>query len=164
MATIIRERSLDLVNLMDDFLKRPAYSKMPTRNRAFLDVSTFKRALCFAFGDQWTRLSMTSAEFDAIVKAHVRLDAAHGSQGTDVQGFGKPEPLILWQPFAYAVQKKADGDRYTIKLRGALSKEQQALYDQQIKDAKTAEAEYAAHASVRTLGSELASHGSPMDV
>ena len=34
MAQIIRERSLDLVNLMDDFLKRPAYSRMPTRNRA----------------------------------------------------------------------------------------------------------------------------------
>ena len=31
MAHIIVERSLDLVNLMDDFLKRPAYSKMPTR-------------------------------------------------------------------------------------------------------------------------------------
>jgi len=147
MATIIRERSLSLVDLMDDFLKRPAYSKMPTRNRSFLDVPTFKRALCFAFGDQWTRLSMSSAEFDAIVKQHVRTDAAHGSQKTDVQGFGMPEPLIQWQPFAYAVQKRADGDRYAMKLRGALSNEQQALFDQQIKDAKAAEAEYASHAA-----------------
>jgi len=147
MATIIRERSLSLVDLMDDFLKRPAYSKMPRRNRAFLDLPTFKRALCSAFGDQWTRLSMSSAEFDAIVKQHMRTDAAHGSQKTDVQGFGMPEPLILWQPFAYAVQKKADGDKYAIKLRGALSNEQQALYDQQVKDSKAAEAEYAAHAT-----------------
>ena len=51
MSKIIRTRSLDLLNLMDDFLKRPAFSKMPTRNRAFLDVATFRRALCYAFGD-----------------------------------------------------------------------------------------------------------------
>ena len=51
MARVIRSRNLDLLNLMDDFLKRPAFSKMPTRNRAFLDVATFRRALCYAFGD-----------------------------------------------------------------------------------------------------------------
>lgn len=62
MAQIIRERSLDLVNLMDDFLKRPTYSRMPTRNRAFLQVPDFRRAICYAFGDQWTRLAMTTAE------------------------------------------------------------------------------------------------------
>jgi hypothetical protein len=52
MARVIRSRNLDLLNLMDDFLKRPRGSRMPVRNRAFLDVSTFKRALCYAFGDQ----------------------------------------------------------------------------------------------------------------
>uniref|UniRef100_A0A7S2HI71 EF-hand domain-containing protein n=1 Tax=Haptolina brevifila TaxID=156173 RepID=A0A7S2HI71_9EUKA len=145
MATIIRERSLDLVNLMDDFLKRPAYSKMPIRNRAFLDVPTFKRALCFAFGDQWTRLAMTSAEFKSLTDKHVKLDAAHGSQGVDVQGFGMPEPLVLWLPFAHGIQKKADGDKYTIQLRGTLSKENQAVYDKAIKDAKAAEAEFGKH-------------------
>lgn len=150
MALIVRERSLDFINLMDDFLKRPAHSRMPTRNRSFLQVPDFRRAVCYAFGDQWTRLAMTSAEFDALVKEYVRMDAAHGSQQTDVTGFGQPEPLVLWQPFAYAIQSMADGDGptpYKIPLRGTLSKEQQALYDQQLKDAKAAEAEYAAHAA-----------------
>jgi len=148
MAQIIRERSLDLVNLMDDFLKRPAYSRMPTRNRAFLDVPTFRRAMCYAMGDQWTRLAMTSAEFKAVCDKYVRTDAAHGSQGTDVQGFGQPEPLILWQPFAYAVQKLADGGKYDIKLRGAMDEETRRLYEQSIADANAAEDEYAARSAL----------------
>ncbi len=140
IAMIVRERSLDIVNLMDDFLKRPAYSRMPTRNRSFLDVPTFRRAICYAMGDQWTRLAMTSSEFDGLVKKFVRTDAAHGSQGTDVQGFGQPEPLLLWQPFAYGVQKLADGGKYDIQLRGKLNEEQQALYEQAQADVKAQEA------------------------
>jgi hypothetical protein len=42
-----------------------------------LDVPTFRRAICYAMGDQWTRLAMTSAEFDALVKKHMRLDQGH---------------------------------------------------------------------------------------
>ena len=133
---------------MDDFLKRPAYSRMPTRNRSFLDVPTFRRAMCYAMGDQWTRLAMTSYEFKAICDKYQRLDAAHGSQGTDVQGFGQPEPLILWQPFAYAVQKLADGDKYTIKLRGTMDEETRKLYEQSVKDAQAAEDEYAARSAL----------------
>jgi hypothetical protein len=83
------------------------------------------------------------AEFDALVKKHMRLDAAHGSQGTDVQGFGQPEPLILWMPFAYAVQKMADGGKYDIQLRGKLSAEQQALYDKNQAAIKAFEAQTA---------------------
>jgi Ca2+-binding EF-hand superfamily protein len=149
LAAIVRERSLDFVNLMDDFLKRPAYSRMPTRNRSFLTVPDFRRAICYALGDQWTRLAMTTAEFDKIVKQYVRMDVAHGSQQSDVTGFGQPEPLISWMPFAYEIQKLADGDGpspYKLALRGALSKEQQALFDQAKKDAKAAEEGYAAHA------------------
>ena len=141
ISMILRERSLSIVDLMDDFLKRPQYSRMPVRNRSFLDVPTFRRAICYAMGDQWTRLAMTSAEFDALVKKHMRLDAAHGSQVTDVQGFGQPEPLILWMPFAYAVQKMADGGKYDIQLRGKLSAEQQALYDKNHADINAFEAQ-----------------------
>ena len=65
MAAIVRSRNLDVLNLMDDFLKRPRSSKMPVRNRAFLDSSTFKRALCYAFGYQWTGIGMTNAEFES---------------------------------------------------------------------------------------------------
>jgi hypothetical protein len=115
IAQIVCERSLDLVNLMDDFLKRPAYSRMPTRNRAFFDVSTFRRAICYAMGDQWTRLAMTTDEFKSICLKHLRTDAAHGSQSQDAQGFGQPEPLILWQPFANGIMQLADGDKYKIK-------------------------------------------------
>jgi len=148
MAQIIRERSLDLVGLMDDFLKRPAYSRMPTRNRAFLDVGTFRRAMCYAMGDQWTRLAMTTAEFKSVCIKHLRTDASHGSQAQDVQGYGQPEPLILWQPFAYGIMQMADGDKYKLKLRGELSGEQRALYEQQRADAKAAEAAYGKHAGL----------------
>ena len=41
MAHIVRERSLDFINLMDDFLKRPQLSKMPTRNRCAFRVHAF---------------------------------------------------------------------------------------------------------------------------
>ena len=118
MANIIRERSLDFVGQVDDFLKRPAYSRMPTRNRAFLDVPTFRRAICYAFGDQWTRLAMTSNEFKQICIKNLRNDAAAAS--TSSQSIGQPEPLVLWQPFAYSLMQMADGDKYKIKLRGEL--------------------------------------------
>ena len=150
MAQIIRERSLDLVNLMDDFLKRPAYSRMPTRNRAFLDVPTFRRALCYAMGDQWTRLAMTTAEFKQLCDEFVRADNTFydKDKGVDVQGFGQPEPLVLWLPFAYEVQKLADGGKYDPKLRGAMNAETKALYEKSQADAKAAEEEYASHADL----------------
>lgn len=150
MAQIIRERSLDLVNLMDDFLKRPAYSRMPTRNRAFLDVPTFRRALCYAMGDQWTRLAMTTAEFKQLCDEFVRADNTFydKDKGVDVQGFGQPEPLVLWLPFAYEVQKLADGGKYDLKLRGAMNAETKALYEKSQADAKAAEEEYASHADL----------------
>jgi len=141
MANIIRERSLDFVGQVDDFLKRPAYSRMPTRNRAFLDVPTFRRAICYAFGDQWTRLAMTSNEFKQICIKNLRNDAAAAS--TSSQSIGQPEPLVLWQPFAYSLMQMADGDKYKIKLRGELDAEKKALFEQQKLDAKAAEAEYA---------------------
>jgi len=122
MARVIRSRNLDLLNLMDDFLKRPRNSRMPVRNRAFLDASTFKRALCYAFGDQWTGIAMTAEEFEGIVKKYERKDA-HGmaasptAQGSGYQGGGgygagqgQPETLILWQSFAQDMQRYVDGD------------------------------------------------------
>ena len=122
MARVIRSRNLDMLNLMDDFLKRPRNSRMPVRNRAFLDTSTFKRALCYAFGDQWTGIAMTTAEFDELYKKYERKDA-HGlaaspqSQGGGYQGGGgygqgqgQAETLILWQSFAQDIQRYVDGD------------------------------------------------------
>ena len=126
MARLIRARNLDLLNLMDDFLKRPRGSRMPIRNRAFLDVSTFRRALCYAFGDQWTGLNMTTEEFEGIWKKYERKDVSHsyaqsldtsGSKGAGYQGGGaygqgqgQPESLILWQPFAQDMHRYVYGD------------------------------------------------------
>jgi len=124
MATIIRSRNLDLLNLMDDFLKRPRGSRMPIRNRAFLDVSTFRRALCYAFGDQWLGLNMSSDEFETIWKKYERKDASNQAEmlaaagrgkgyqgGSDYgAGQGQAESLILWQQFAQDVQRYTDGD------------------------------------------------------
>ena len=89
MATIIRSRNLDLLNLMDDFLKRPRGSRMPIRNRAFLDVSTFRRALCYAFGDQWLGLNMSSTEFETIWKKYERKDASNQAEMLAASGRGK---------------------------------------------------------------------------
>jgi len=122
MSKVIRTRNLDLLNLMDDFLKRPRNSRMPVRNRAFLDVSTFRRALCYAFGDQWLGLAISNAEFEALYMKYERKDnneyyantggggyQGGGQYGAGVQG-GQPESLILWQQFAQDLQYYTDGD------------------------------------------------------
>jgi len=120
MAKVIRSRNLDLLNLMDDFLKRPRNSRMPVRNRAFLDVSTFRRALCYAFGDQWLGLAISNEEFESLWKKYERKDnneyyantGGGGYQGGGQygQGQGQPESLILWQSFAQDLQRYTDGD------------------------------------------------------
>ena len=139
----IRDRNLDLLNLMDDFQKRPRGSRMPVRNRAFLNVSDFRRALCYAMGDQWIGMSMNSQEFEDLYAPYVRSEASHESRltlsRTDI--ICKPEPLILWQQFARDVQKMADGT--------GLSEAQQILFDaeQELAD-KAAAAAKAAEAAL----------------
>ena len=63
MAALIRQRSLDMALLIMDFLKRPGFSRLPQRGFAFVDIPTFRRCLCYAFGEQWGILAMTSPEF-----------------------------------------------------------------------------------------------------
>ena len=53
MAAIIRARSLDVRILMD------AHDR---RNFGFVDIATFGRSLCYAFGNQWIDLAMTSKD------------------------------------------------------------------------------------------------------
>lgn len=88
------------------------------------------------------------AQFRQIIDEYVRMDADSTSPYELGQGQGAPEPLILWQSFAYSVMKMADGGKYDIKLRGAMDAERQALYDQSQADAKAAEAEYATHSAL----------------
>jgi len=144
ICKVMVDRNLDLLNLMDDFIKRPRGSKMPVRNRAFLDVSTFRRALCYAMGDQWTGLAMSSQEFEALYMPYVRKDAAHESRLGNVQGMvnpgvGQPESLILWQQFARDMQKMADGTGLN-EAQQALFDAEQALADESARAAKAAEA------------------------
>ena len=58
MAMMIRKHSLDVRLLMD------AHDR---RNRGFVDVQTFRRSLCYAFGNQWIELGMSTAEFIPII-------------------------------------------------------------------------------------------------
>ena len=86
----------------------------------------WERALCYAFGDQWTGLNMTTEEFEGIWKKYERKDVSHsyaqsldtsGSKGAGYQGGGaygqgqgQPESLILWQPFAQDMHRYVYGD------------------------------------------------------
>lgn len=144
IAKVVRTRNLDLLNLMDDFLKRPRGSRMPVRNRAFLDVSTFRRALCYAMGDQWTGMGISSAEFEEMFTPYIRKDVSHESRLGNCQallnpGVGQPESLIMWQNFAQDVQFKADGSGRN-PAEQALWEAEQALADASHKAAKEAEA------------------------
>lgn len=140
LCKVIVDRNLDLLNLMDDYMKRPRGSKMPVRNRAFMDVSDFRRALCYAMGDQWTGLAISAEEFTGLYKPYVRKDAGHESRLGNVQNFVHEQELILWMSFARDVQRQADGT--------GLNEAQQMLFDaeQELADkasamAKKAEAE-----------------------
>ena len=90
MATIVRARRLDLRLLMD------AHDR---HNRGFVDVTSFRQSLCYAFGNQWNELGMTKAEFDEICEPYLtrRPEVA-----------GDPAPYVLWQKFSTDVQKLAD--------------------------------------------------------
>ena len=144
ICAVVRNRNLDLLNLMDDFLKRPRGSRMPVRNRSFMDVSTFRRALCYAMGDQWTGLAVSTHEFEDLYAPYIRKDVAHESRLGNVQasahpGVGQPEPLITWQRFAKDVQRLADGTGLD-EMQQSLYDAEQAVADESSKAAKAAEA------------------------
>ena len=93
MAAIIRKHALDIRLLMD------AHDR---RNRGFVDVSTFRRSLCYAFGNQWIELAMTSIEFEEICTPY-KSRAPHAK--------GEPEAFIMWQKFASDLQTLANTRR-----------------------------------------------------
>ena len=146
ICKVIVDRNLDLLNLMDDFMKRPRGSKMPVRNRAFMDVSDFRRALCYAMGDQWTGLAISAEEFTALYKPYVRKDAGHESRLGNVQNFQHEQELILWMAFARDVQRMADGTGLN-EAQQMLFDAEQKLADQASAAAKAAEAELDADAA-----------------
>jgi hypothetical protein len=121
MVKIIRSRNLDLLNLMDDFLKRPAFSRMPTRNRAYIDAATFRRALCYAFGDQWMRLAMSSPEFASVFNAYLKPDTeGEAAAAAAAMTTGHPEPRVYWHQFAADTMRYADGEMNMSPAEAAL--------------------------------------------
>lgn len=90
MAAIVRARRLDLRLLMD------AHDR---HNRGFVDISTFRRSLCYAFGERWYELSMTTPEFNEICAPYITRAP---------QKAGDPMAYVLWQKFTNDVQKMAD--------------------------------------------------------
>ena len=104
MARIIQIRDLDLRILMD------AHDR---RNRGFVEISTFRRSLCYAFGNQWIDLAMSSKEFDEIVQPYLTRRPERP---------GEPEACVMWQRFANDVQALADTGKRTKNFLDRLEK------------------------------------------
>jgi len=97
MAALIRARSLDVRILMD------AHDR---RNYGFVDIPTFRRSLCYAFGNQWIDLAMTSEELKEICAPYLTRKP---------NAKGEPEAFVMWQKFttdlqALAVKKRPTND------------------------------------------------------
>ena len=100
MAALIRQRSLDMAGLMMDFLKRPGFSRLPQRGHSFVDIPTFRRCLCYAFGEQWSSLGMTSAEFMETYSPYIAREQTDSG-----------DALILWKAWATDIMKAAGVDK-----------------------------------------------------
>ena len=90
MAAIIRRQRLDVRILLD------AHDR---RNAGLVDVETFRRALCYAFGNNWIELAMTSGEFDELCKPYLTRNPNKP---------GEPAGFVFWQKFATDLQTLAD--------------------------------------------------------
>jgi len=104
MAAIIRSRRLDMRILLD------AHDR---RNAGVVDVDTFRRALCYAFGNNWIELAITSAEFDHIIKPYMTRNPNNP---------GEPEGFVFWQKFATDLQTLADRRTHSDNFMARLSK------------------------------------------
>jgi hypothetical protein len=102
MAMLIRKHSLDVRLLMD------AHDR---RNRGFVDVQTFRRSLCYAFGNQWIELGMTTAEFNEICEPY-RSRLPHAK--------GEPDAFIMWQKFSADLQTLANTRRPSVDFLAKL--------------------------------------------
>jgi len=96
MAALIRQRSLDMAGLMVDFLKRPGFSRLPQRGHAFVDIPTFRRCLCYAFGEQWASLGMTSPEFLETYSPYIAREQTENG-----------DALISWKQFCVDISNTA---------------------------------------------------------
>ena len=100
MAALIRQRSLDMAGLMLDFLKRPGFSRLPQRGHAFVDIPTFRRCLCYALGEQWSSLGMTTGEFVETYSPYIVREQTESG-----------DALISWKAFCRDIMKYAGVDK-----------------------------------------------------
>ncbi|KAL1518473.1 hypothetical protein AB1Y20_002764 [Prymnesium parvum] len=95
MATIIRMRRFNVRDLMAGF-DRFSFG--------FIDIPTFQRALCNAFGNQWVELAMTTDEFMEVAEPYLTRKP---------QKSGEPGSFVQWSCFANDLQLLADTKRPT---------------------------------------------------
>ena len=100
MAALIRQRSLDMAGLMMDFLKRPGFSRLPQRGFAMVDIPTFRRCLCYAFGEQWSSLAMTTPEFLETYSPYIVREQTESG-----------DALVSWKAFCTDILKFAGVDK-----------------------------------------------------
>ncbi len=100
MAAIIRQRSIDVAQLFLDFLQRPGFSRMPPRGHGLVDIPTFRRCLCYCFGEQWSLLGMTSPEFMETYSPYIAREQSDSG-----------DALILWKAWAVDIMGKAGVDK-----------------------------------------------------
>ena len=139
MARIIQIRDLDLRILMD------AHDR---RNRGFVEISTFRRSLCYAFGNQWIDLAMSSKEFDEIVQPYLTRRPERP---------GEPEACVMWQRFANDVQALADTGKRTKNFLDRLEKVER---DEKMR--RTLADRYAPRAILRNSGAILSDGPTPL--
>ena len=104
MAAIVRARRLDVRILLD------AHDK---RNAGLVDLETFRRALCYAFGNNWIELAMTSAEFDEVCKPYLTRNPNRP---------GEPPGFVFWQKFSVDLQTLADRRTHSDNFMSRLAK------------------------------------------
>jgi len=95
MAVIIRIRRFNVRDLMAGFDRN---------NYGFIDLPTFQRALCNAFGNQWIELAMTSEEFREITEPYLTRKP---------QADGEPGSFVQWSLFSNDLQMLADTKKPT---------------------------------------------------
>lgn len=97
MGALVRQRSIDVSSLIIDYLQRcPGIGSRPQRGLASVDVPTFRRCLCYAFGEQWSQLGMTTPEFLETYSPYI-------ANGQSADG----STLVNWRAFATDLAKAA---------------------------------------------------------
>jgi hypothetical protein len=135
MSKIIRSRRLDVRQLMAGFDRA---------HKGFFDLATLRRALSNAFGNQWTELAMTQAEFAEITEPYLTRAPLQN---------GEPLALVQWRQLAQDLQMLAETGRPTadflerlamVEARERASRMLEADYGVTVDELKVSHASHAA--------------------